>query len=155
MRFITAIKTFFRVLSDGSFAHNVSEYDRQLTAYSLSVLVAMQREGRLVDFLLENIDSYDDAQVGAACRSIHQNCQKVIKDFVEITPVRSEKEGAKVTVEEGFDPSAIRLTGKVSGEPPFKGILRRHGWRAAELRLTPSPAEQDPAIITPAEVEIR
>lgn len=155
MRFFTAIKTFFRVLSDGEFAGNVAEYDRQLTAYSLAVLIAMQREGRLVDFLLENIDSYDDSQVGAACRSIHKNCQKVIKDLVEIGPVRTEKEGSKVTVDDGFDPSAIRLVGKVAGDPPFKGVLRHHGWAASAIRITPPPSGQDPSVITPAEVEIR
>lgn len=155
MRLFTAFKTFFRVLSDGNFAGQVSALDRQMTAASLAVLVAMQREGRMVDFLLEEIDAYDDAQVGAACRQIHKSCQKVVRELVEVGPVRAEREGSKVTIEEGFDPSAIRLVGRVSGSPPFKGILKHHGWRATEVRLAPVPNEQDPNVITPAEVEIR
>ncbi|MBI4872514.1 MAG: DUF2760 domain-containing protein [Candidatus Riflebacteria bacterium] len=155
MRIFKAIGAFFRVLTDREFANQLSSLDRQMMSASLAVLTAMQREGRMVDFLLENIDAYDDAQVGAACRSIHQNCQKVIKDLVEVAPVRDEREGSKVTVEEGFDPSAIRLVGKVSGDPPFKGILRHHGWMAKAVHLTPPQAEQDPAVITPAEVELK
>ena len=155
MRIFTAIKAFFRVLSDADFARNVSELDRQMTATSLAILVALQREGRMIDFLLEDITGFDDEQVGAAAKEIQRKCQKVIKDFVEVAPVREEREGAKVTVDEGFDPSAIRLVGKVSGDPPFKGVLTHHGWQARAVHISPIPAGQDPAIITPAEVEIR
>ncbi len=155
MSIILAIKTFFRVLFDREFAGKVAGLDRQMTAASLALLVAMQREGRLIDFLLEDIDSFSDAQVGAAARSVHKNCRKVVQELVEVGPVRTEDEGARVRVEKDFDPSAIRLVGNVKGDPPFEGTLKHHGWRAQEVRIVTPPLGQDERVITPAEVEIR
>ncbi|MBI4867455.1 MAG: DUF2760 domain-containing protein [Candidatus Wallbacteria bacterium] len=155
MQILSAFKAFFRILSDADFARQVDELDRQTTAASLAILVALQREGRMIDFLLEDIANLDDDQVGAAAKEIQRKCQKVIKDFVVVAPVRDEREGSKITVEDGFDPSAVRLVGKVAGDPPFKGVLTHHGWKAKEVRISPIPPGQDPTIITPAEVEIR
>jgi hypothetical protein len=64
------------------------------------------------------------------------------------------EEGATVTVPSGFDPSAIRLTGNVTGQPPFTGTLRHHGWRANEIKLAKPPAGADPFVVQPAEVEL-
>jgi hypothetical protein len=121
---------------------------------ALHLLAILQREGRLVDFLQEDIASYPDADVGAAVRVVHEGCRKVLADYVVLEPLRSEGEGARVVLEKGFDAGAVRLTGNVSGEPPFSGALRHHGWRAADVRLPPPPAGQDPKIVAPAEVEL-
>jgi hypothetical protein len=43
----------------------------------VSFLGLLQERGRLVDFLMEDITSYDDAQVGAAARVVHQGCKAV------------------------------------------------------------------------------
>ncbi len=123
-------------------------------AAALQLLVLLQREGRLVDFLQEDLDAYSDAQIGAAVRSIHQGCRKALLEHLSLKPVIAEPEGQEVTVPEGFDPAAIRLTGHVVGSPPFKGILRHRGWRASRLELPERTPGQDPAIIAPAEVEI-
>src|ERR1700722_5621513 len=40
------------------------------------LLTLMQREGRLLDFLLENVDGADNETLGAGVRTIHQSCQK-------------------------------------------------------------------------------
>lgn len=121
---------------------------------ALHLLAILQREGRFVDFLQEDISAYPDADVGAAVRVVHEGCRKVLADYVSLEPLRSDGEGARIVVEKGFDPSAVRLTGNVTGEPPFTGALRHHGWRAADVRLPPSPAGQDPRIVAPAEVEL-
>jgi hypothetical protein len=120
----------------------------------LRLLAILQREGRLVDFFLEEIDAYTDEQVGAAVRDIHRNCRKALLDHVVLEPVLPEAEGAQVTVPAGFDPSAVRVTGNVTGSPPFSGTLRHHGWRVKELRITPPPAGQDEFVVHPAEVEL-
>jgi hypothetical protein len=65
-----------------------------------------------------------------------------------------EAEGTTVNVEKGFDASRIRLTGNVTGDPPFKGKLAHHGWKVASARIPPLPKGHDPSIILPAEVEI-
>jgi hypothetical protein len=120
----------------------------------LRLLSILQREGRLVDFFLEEIDGYTDEQVGAAVRDIHRNCRKALRDHLVLEPVVPEAEGVAVTVPSGFDPSAIRVTGNVTGSPPFTGTLRHHGWRVKELKITPPPAGQDEFVVHPAEVEL-
>jgi Domain of unknown function (DUF2760) len=120
----------------------------------LRLLMLLQREGRLLDFLLENIESYANDQVGAAVRDIHRNCQKALKDHLTLEPVLAQAEGASVEVPAGFDPSAIRLIGNVTGQPPFRGTLQHHGWRVQELRLAQPPEGQDEFVVHPAEVEL-
>ena len=121
---------------------------------AIQLLALFQREGRLIDFLREDIQPYDDAQIGAAVRTIHQACRQALAEHVTLEPVLSGHEGDDVTVPHSFDPSAIRLTGNVSGEPPFRGALRHAGWRAVQVKLPAQPSGQDPRIVAPAEVEI-
>jgi hypothetical protein len=124
------------------------------TDAAVQLLGLLQREGRLVDFLREDIRPYDDGQIGAAVRAIHESCRQVLSEHLTLEPVLSGNEGDEVTVPKDFDPSAIRLTGNVSGEPPFRGTLRHSGWRARQVKLPSWPAGQDPKIVAPAEVEI-
>lgn len=121
---------------------------------AVQLLGLLQREGRLVDFLREDIQPYDDSQIGAAVRTIHQACRQVLSEHLTLEPVLNEQEGDEVTIPTDFDPSAIRLTGNVSGEPPFRGALRHAGWRAVQVKLPAQPSGQDPKIVSPAEVEI-
>ena len=69
-------------------------------------------------------------------------------------PVLPQAEGDNVQVPAGFDPAAIRLTGNVTGTPPFTGVLRHHGWRASAVKLPTPPEGQDELILMPAEVEL-
>ena len=124
------------------------------TDAAVQLLGLLQREGRLVDFLREDIQSYEDEQIGAAVRAIHESCRQVLSEHLTLEPVLSGNEGDEVTVSKDFDPSAIRLTGNVSGEPPFRGTLRHSGWRAQQVKLPSQPPGQDPKIVAPAEVEI-
>ncbi len=114
----------------------------------------LQREGRLIDFLTENISGYDDAQVGAAVREIHRKCQAALAEHLELEPVLSQDEGTSVEVPAGFDPSRIRLTGNVAGNPPFRGTLLHRGWRVKAIKLAPPPEGQDEFVLQPAEVEL-
>ena len=117
------------------------------------VLSLLQNEGRLLDFLNEDLDRYDDAQIGAAVRVIHKGLKSAVSELVRLAPVVEAKEGTEVTVEEGFDPQAIRLTGNIHGNPPFKGILRHRGWRYLEIKVPGVPSKSSD-VITPAEVEV-
>lgn len=123
-------------------------------ASALQLLAILQREGRLIDFLQEDISSYDDGDVGAAARLVHEGCRKALEQYVPVEPLRADGEGASIVVEKGFDASAIRLTGNVAGEPPFTGALRHHGWRAADVKLPTLSVDQDLRVIAPAEVEL-
>jgi hypothetical protein len=115
----------------------------------------LQRDGRLVDFLEEEIDGYSDAQVGAAVRDIHRGCRKSLHDYLTITPIIDAAEEHHVTIPTDFDPAAIRLVGNVNGSPPFQGILKHHGWRVRSVHLPLLPvARDDSSVLSPAEVEL-
>jgi hypothetical protein len=139
--------------ADSSAAEAEAQKIRQQRLF-LHLLTVLQRQGRLVDFLSEDLDVYEDEQIGAAVRGIHENCKKVISKSLALEAVIDGSEGEAVTVAEGFDPGAIKLTGNVTGDPPFKGILRHKGWRTKKLELPVLSEAQDATIIAPAEVEI-
>jgi hypothetical protein len=121
---------------------------------ALYVLGLLQREGRLLDFVEEDVSGFPDATIGAAARTVHEGCRRALRDLVRLDPVLGQPEGAQVTVERGFDPAAIRLTGAVVGAPPFRGALRHHGWRAREVTVPPAQGGMDAAVLAPAEVEL-
>ena len=123
-------------------------------APALRLLGLLQDEGRFLDFLAEDIDSYSDAQVGAAVRSIHAGCRKALHDRINLERVLAEEEGSEVVVDADFDRAAVRLTGNVTGAPPFRGTLQHGGWRATHVALPESPGGTDATIVAAAEVEI-
>jgi len=127
------------------------ERKRRMFLHLLSVL---QREGRLLDFFGEDLSLYDDDQIGAAVRSVHEDCKAAMDKYVSPTPVLDQEEGEEIEIEPGFDPNAIKLTGNVAGEPPFRGILRHRGWRAGKKEVPQLADVLDSGIIVPAEVEI-
>ena len=121
---------------------------------AVQVLALLQRDGRLVDFLEEDVSSYPDGQLGAAVRSIHSSCRQVLERYIKLEPILSSEEDQPVTVPVGFDPDAIRLVGNVTGEPPIRGLLRHRGWRVTEVTLPSLPKGSGKEIVAPAEVEI-
>jgi hypothetical protein len=121
---------------------------------ALLLLASLQREGRLLDFLMEKIDGYGDDQVGAAVRGIHAGCKKTLAEALTVDAVLPGAEESAVTLDAGFDAKAIRLTGNVRGSPPFTGTLKHHGWRAKPKRSFVAPDGADAAVVQPAEVEL-
>ena len=121
---------------------------------ALQLLGLLQRNARFVDFVEEDIAGYSDADIGAAARIVHEGCRATLRDHFAIRPVRSEAEGARVTLPAGFDAAAVRLTGNVVGEAPFSGSLMHRGWRVEEVKLPQLVKTHDASIIAPAEVEL-
>lgn len=140
--------------SPGPDPGTVEQTERENRRRELHLVSLLQREGRLIDFLKEDLEHYEDAQIGAAVRSIQENCQKTLNRYVDPRAILDQEEGGEVTVPEGFDPSVIKLTGNVSGDPPFKGTLQHRGWRAGSRNLPTLSGTLDPDVISPAEVEI-
>jgi hypothetical protein len=159
-RFLESRAIASRWLKDADFAGKVNALSAppppppKPSAEPLWLLAVLQREGRLLDFLLEDVQGYANEQIGAAVRDIHRSCQKAIREHLSLEPVLNKAEDETVEVAAGFDPSAIRLTGNVAGQPPFKGVLRHHGWRVKELKLARPPEGQDQFVVQPAEVEV-
>ena len=121
---------------------------------AVQMLALLQRDGRFIDFLVENISPYPDAQLGAAVRTIHEACRKVLEHYVKLEPILNSEEDQPVTVEGGFDPAAIKLLGNVRGEPPLRGVLRHKGWHVREVNLPPLSQGTGRMVIAPAEVEL-
>jgi Domain of unknown function (DUF2760) len=126
-------------------------------AQIVSFLAIFQERGRLIDFLMDDITTYDDAQVGAAARVVHQGCKAALKEHFSIRPIREESEGSSVTIPAGYAADEYRLIGKISGPGAFSGALLHHGWKTDSVNL-PRLARADPdrlPTIAPAEVELK
>ncbi|MBB3011325.1 DUF2760 domain-containing protein [Cupriavidus alkaliphilus] len=121
---------------------------------ALQLLGLLQRDARFVDFVEEDIARYADAEIGAAARLVHDGCRAVLREHFTIRPVREEAEGSRVTLADGFDASAIRLTGNVVGSAPFHGAISHRGWKVEEVRLPRLAERHDASVIAPAEVEL-
>lgn len=121
---------------------------------ALQILALLQREGRFIDFLEEDVAGFSDAQVGAAARVVHTGCRKALRDHVTLRPIRDEEEGQKVELGKGFDAKAIRLTGNVVGDAPYHGTLAHRGWRVEKIELPKTAEGHDPNVLAPAEVEL-
>ena len=121
---------------------------------ALQLLGLLQRDGRFIDFIEEDVAAYSDAEIGAAVRVVHAGCRKVLREHFTLQPVRSEPEGSTITLEAGFDAAAVRLTGNVVGQAPFRGSLSHRGWRVTEVRLPKLTEQHDARIVAAAEVEL-
>jgi hypothetical protein len=136
---------------------SVPSRTNQADAEIVSFLAMLQARGRLVDFLMDDIDAYGDAQVGAAARVVHAGCKAALVDHFRISPVRTESEGATVQVAAGYSPDEYRLLGKISGPAPFSGVLVHHGWKTDAVnlpRVLRNSTDRLPTI-APAEVELK
>ncbi len=121
---------------------------------ALQLLSLLQKEARFIDFIKEDISQYGDADIGAAARVVHEGCNKAINEHFNLEPVRTEQENTKVTLPQGFDASAVRLTGNIVGKPPFTGTLIHKGWQITDIRLPKITEGHNVNIVAAAEVEL-
>ena len=128
----------------------------KITDGALQLLQILQRDSRLVDFLMEDISSYGDDQVGSAVRSIHNDCKASLTRHVTLAPVIDSVEGTyqKLDASKTPDPNRMKLIGNVpASNKAAGGTLRHHGWMASAVNLPPL-GKQDPSVLAPAELEI-
>jgi hypothetical protein len=122
------------------------------------LLSLLQEKGRFLDFVMDDIKSYSDAQVAGAARFVHQGCQQVMQHNFTIEPVASVAENQPITLEPSFDRNDYRLTGKVEGEPPYSGVLKHKGWKTTSVSLPKVLGERATAkgthVLVAAEVEV-
>ena len=169
-RMIEAFRAFFGVLGNAKFAEHVATWGKPTAEApkasvpkaipasrnaGLAVLAVLQREARLVDFLMEPIEAYSDAQVGAAVRSVHRDAGAAVERMFGLQPLDKRAEGEVIVVEAGYDPACIRLTGQVMGEPPYRGKLCHAGWRAERCEVPEWTGREESAlVVAPAEVQL-
>jgi hypothetical protein len=125
----------------------------ETNARAAQILAILQRDGRLVDFLMEDLAAYSNEQVGAAVRDVHRGCREALDKYTTLAPVFDAAEGSTVTVDAGSDAARVKVVGNAAGPPPFRGVLRHRGWDATRLELPPLPATGR-TVLAPAEVEI-
>jgi len=167
-RILLALRCFFNILFHGALSAGVlaalklarreaapvkPAASKTPSDGALQVLAILQRDSRLVDFLMEDITSCSDEQVGSAVRELHDQCRDSVARYFTLQPVIDGVEGA-FTKAPPADPNAVRFIGNVPATPPSGGILRHKGWRAAKVDLPAMSPKQDSAIIAPAEIEI-
>ncbi len=126
----------------------------QAQAEVVTLLGIFQEKGRFVDFLMEDITPYSDADVGGVARAVHQGCKEALSEHFHIESISSEGEGATITVPAGYSADEFRLVGNLSGEAPFTGKVVHKGWKTTSVKL-PRVLKTDrlPAI-APAQIEV-
>jgi hypothetical protein len=167
-RIILAFRSFFNILFHGALSDDViltlgltkpapkpAEPAADHIDGAVEILAILQRDARLVDFLMEDISAYDDEQVGSAVRSLHDQAKASLVRYVRLTPVIDAVEGTQASVANipaADKPSLVKFIGNVPAQPPKGGTLRHKGWRAEKVEL-PKP-KHGAAVIAPAEIEI-
>jgi hypothetical protein len=118
---------------------------------AVQIMAVLQRDSRLVDFLMEDISGASDDQVGAAVREVQSQARESLSRYLRLEPVIDSVEGT-FTKAEGLDPVQLKFIGKVppSGKAPG-GVLRHRGWKAAKVDL---PQAAPGTLLAPAELEV-
>ena len=126
----------------------------RLSDGALQMLSILQRDARLIDFLMEDIGPYSDEQVGAAVRNLHEQSKEVLVRYVGLKPVIDGVEGTSTRIS-GTDPASIKLLGNVPANgKASQGILRHKGWRVEKIDLPKLASGQNVNVLAPAEIEI-
>jgi hypothetical protein len=170
-RLLLAFRSFFAILFKGALPDDVASalglsrraaprpaaapatVSADASDGALQILAILQRDSRLIDFLMEDIGAYSDDQVGAAVRSLHDQCRDALGRYVQLAPVIDGVEGSFTRLA-SIDPASVKLLGNVPPQPPPGGVLRHKGWRCTKVELPALHGKQDTKVIAPAEVEI-
>ncbi len=120
---------------------------------AITLLAALQREARFVDLVQEPLNQYTDEQIGAAARDVLRDCRQVLARMFALEPVVVAEENSEVETPGQLSSQRWRISGKVAGEPPFRGRLVHHGWEAKQCELPLWSGDSDDArVIAPAEI---
>jgi len=121
---------------------------------AIQLLALLQRDGRLVDFLLEDLTPYTDAQISAAVRDVHGNCRRAIDRYLPLEPILADEEGMITALRAPVDPSTVKLVGNVGSQVSYRGTVRHRGWRVGRVALPPLAPADARFVVAPAEVEV-
>jgi hypothetical protein len=126
---------------------------------ALQLLALLQRDARLLDFLMEDVSPYSDEQVGAAVRNIHESSRATLQRYLSLQPVIDGVEGAVTQLSAAGalknDPGAIKLLGNVPADGNVKaGTLRHKGWKVEKIELPALQVKANLKILAPAEIEV-
>lgn len=166
-RLVLAFRSFFALLFQGSLPADISAALGlvpkpapvppppviKTSDGALQLLGILQRDGRLLDFLLEDIAGYSDEQVGAAVRDVQGQCRESLGRYAQFAPVLDAAEGSYVKTP-AAKPETLKFIGNVPAGLPAGGVLRHRGWRAVKIDLPAVNPKQDYTVLAPAELEV-
>jgi hypothetical protein len=170
-RIVLAFRSFFEILFTGKLPADVAQAlgfapSRPQTPAAkpvaqakpsdgaVQILGILQRDSRLIDFLMEDISGYSDDQVGAAVRTLHDQSRESLNRYLRLAPVIDAVEGSFTKLDSN-DPGTVKLLGNVPANGKASGgVLRHKGWRAEKIDLPPLPSSQSNSILAPAEIEV-
>ncbi len=173
-RILAAFRSFFFILFKGVLPEDItSEFGfkkaktapvsaipeqpkAKLSDGALQILNILQRDSRLIDFLMEDVGGYTDDQIGAAVRSLHDDCKASLTRHFTLVPVIDGVEGTyqKLDGSKAPDPNRVKLIGNVPASGKVAGgTLRHRGWLASSANLPPL-GKQEASVLAPAEIEV-
>lgn len=160
-----AFRAFFSILFGGTLAPDIAQafgYTKAAPVKAapapkpqagpadgaVQILSILQRDARLIDFLMEDISAYSDEQVGAAVRDVQEQSRTSLSRYLKLAPVIDGVEGTYTKA----DVPGVKFIGNVpaSGKAPG-GTLRHKGWRADHVDLPSLPPGN---VLAPAELEV-
>ena len=170
MRIGLACRSFFKVLGDRGFAARLRDLldgaadtaelppepePAEERNDAITLLAALQREGRFVDFLMEPLDDFSDADIGAVARDIHRQCRETVQRFFALRPLADAAEGSELSVSGDFDNGQFKLGGQVEGKGPYRGRIAHPGWQASRIQIPDwSGSDESVRVVAPTEVEV-
>lgn len=120
---------------------------------AITLLATLQRDARLIDLIYENLDQYQDAQVGAAARPCLKQCRQSLDRILKIEKLVTAAENDTITVPADAAVSRFRWIGESSSSKTSTAKLVHPGWQAASIQLPQwSGQAEDAEIIAPAQV---
>lgn len=117
----------------------------------LVFLRLLQEEGRLIDFLKQDITTYDDSQVASASRVVHRGCSSIINKYLSIATVIDSEENSTIDFPKDLLDGSIKVQGK-NGE---KIRVIHQGWKliSANIPEIVRDLDAEELLIVPAEGE--
>jgi hypothetical protein len=137
--------------SEGSVRSEVGDRSGSGRSDGITLLALLQKESRLVDLILEDMESYSDEQIGGAARRVLRDARECLQTYVPIEPLVEGREGEMIRVPDTASPLRWRLLGDASAS---SGTLLHAGWVARKVQLPEwSGSQENSMIISPAEVD--
>jgi len=125
---------------------------------AITLLATLQRDARLIDLIQEDLDQYQDAQVGAAARPCLKQCRQSLDRILRIEKLIDANENDTVNVPATASAGRYRWIGESSSTDAtsietIPAKLIHPGWQAVSVELPQWNGNADDAqIIAPAQV---
>lgn len=119
---------------------------------AITLLAALQRDARLLDLVFENLDAYQDAQIGAAARPCLKQCRESLERLVPMQRVIEGEENTVVDIPADAAATRVRWVDDAAGGT--RGRLVHAGWCAKSVELPVwSGPKADANVVAPAQVQ--